>query len=62
MPPVTKLNGFKYWQIGNRYQRAIIVNGKQLYADDYPVSLADIPTEPGDAEFIEMMNKQEAKQ
>lgn len=61
MPPVTKLNGFKYWQIGNRYQRAILVNDERLYADDYPVSLAQdsIPTEPDDLEFIRLMNGQE---
>lgn len=58
--PIVKQYGFKYFQLPNgRFARAIMVNGKLVYADDDPVWLAegDKPQEPSDLEFIQMLKQ-----
>lgn len=60
---VIKQNGFKVFVVntrwGTRYQSAMVVNGRRVWARDYPVTNDEIEVnefiEPNDAEWMEMM-------
>lgn len=61
--PVITRNGFRYFLHPNgRTSAAVRVNGELLYADDFPLTKDVVidarPQEPGDFEFIKMLNSQ----